>query len=56
MHQHRSVEIPAREHLSDELEVHPDLIAACRVLNVVRANFDDASLLVQLEVVRGFLV
>jgi hypothetical protein len=56
VHEHRNVEIPAREHLGDVLEVRPDLIAAQRVLDVVCANLDDATILVQLEVVRGFLV
>ena len=54
--EHRNVEVPAREHLGHVLEVHPDLIAAHHVLNVVGANLDDATIQVQLEVVRGFLM
>lgn len=56
VHQHRHVEISGREHLDDVVKVAANLIPAFGVFHIVRPYVDDAAILVQFEVVGGFLV
>jgi len=42
-HQHRNVEIPVGEHLSDVVEVTSDLIAALGVLHVIGAHINHST-------------
>ena len=56
MNEHRGVEVAVREHLRDVLEVAANLITAFGISNVIRANIDNAAVIVELEMMGRLLM
>ena len=56
VYQHRHIKVSRCEHLDDVVKVAANLIPAVSVFHIVRPHVDEAAILVQLEMMRGFLM
>lgn len=56
MYKYRSTEITRRKHRRDMPEVTSNLVAGLGIVDVVRTNFDDTPILIQLKMMRRLLL
>jgi hypothetical protein len=56
VYEHRRIEISSGKHPRDVVKVVPYPIPGLDVLNVIRAHINDTTVIMQLEVMSGFLV